>query len=325
MVLVACPESPDPGAARLCATVAAASPAIRVRTAIAARTMSPSRDERHPMEQRPERTPATSEAEAEGPERPAYRVEALVKGLRILALFDEQRPTWRVTDVVTATGLPMPTVYRMVMTLVAEGYLDALPNGEYRPAARTLTLGSAALRSLDLVAIATPKLQDLGERTGETVNLVVLSGDRVLYLVRLRNRDLVTANIQVGSTLPAVTSSVGKLLLAYLPERELVQRITPASFAEPHGPNAKRSLGQLREELRTIRKQGWAAQDEEAAHGLRSVAAPLRGADGVVLAGVNIAVLARDWPMERLTAELLPPLMRECAEISRLLTGTVLR
>ena len=67
-------------------------------------------------------------------------------------------PSWRVSDLATAAGLPMPTVYRVVMTLASEGYLDHLPNGDYRPGVRTLTLGTAALRSLDLVAIATPKL-----------------------------------------------------------------------------------------------------------------------------------------------------------------------
>ena len=205
-------------------------------------------------------------------------MEALAKGLRILSLFDEQRPTWRVSDLAAAAGLPMPTVYRVVMTLASEGYLDHLPNGDYRPGVRTLTLGTAALRSLDLVAIATPKLTELGERTGETVNLAVLSGDRVLYLIRLRNSDLVTANIQVGSTLPAVHTSIGKLLLAHLDEAELAARITDASFSANSGPNAKVSLAELRDELRTIRDQGWAMQDEELAYGLRSVAAPITGA-----------------------------------------------
>ncbi len=228
--------------------------------------------------------------QAEAAQRPEYRVEALAKGLRILSLFDEKRPSWRVSDLASAAGLPMPTVYRAVMTLAAEGYLDQLPDGGYRPGVRTLTLGTAALRSLDLVAIATPKLQQLAGRSGETVNLAVLSGDRVLYLVRLRNSDLVTANIQVGSTLPAVHTSIGKLLLSYLDEADLAARITDASFSANSGPNAKLSLAELRGELRSVRDQGWAMQDEELAYGLRSVAAPIIGPDGRVLAGVNLAV-----------------------------------
>jgi IclR family pca regulon transcriptional regulator len=259
-------------------------------------------------------------APAEVPQRPEYRVEALSKGLRILSLFDEKRPSWRVSDLAAAAGLPMPTVYRAVMTLAAEGYLDPLPDGAYRPGVRTLTLGTAALRSLDLVEIATPKLQWLAERSGETVNLAVLTGDRVLYLIRLRNSDLVTANIQVGSTLPAVHTSIGKLLLAYLDEADLAARITDASFAANPGPNAKLSLAELRGELRTVRDQGWAMQDEELAYGLRSVAAPITGPDGRVLAGVNLAVQARDWSSQRIVRELRPAVLATCAEISGLLT-----
>jgi IclR family pca regulon transcriptional regulator len=254
-------------------------------------------------------------------QRPEYRVEALAKGLRILSLFDEKRPSWRVSDLASAAGLPMPTVYRAVMTLTAEGYLDQLPDGGYRPGVRTLTLGTAALRSLDLVEIAAPKLQQLAERSGETVNLAVLSGDRVLYLVRLRNSDLVTANIQVGSTLPAVHTSIGKLLLSYLDEADLAARITDASFSANSGPNAKLSLAELRGELRTVRDQGWAMQDEELAYGLRSVAAPIIGPDGRVLAGVNLAVQARDWSSQRIVRELRPAVLATCAEISGLLTG----
>jgi IclR family pca regulon transcriptional regulator len=254
-------------------------------------------------------------------QRPEYRVEALAKGLRILSLFDEKRPSWRVSDLAAAAGLPMPTVYRAVMTLAAEGYLDQLPDGGYRPGVRTLTLGTAALRSLDLVAIATPKLQRLAERSGETVNLAVLSGDRVLYLIRLRNSDLVTANIQVGSTLPAVHTSIGKLLLSYLDEDDLAALITDASFSATSGPNAKLSLAELRGELRAVRDQGWAMQDEELAYGLRSVAAPIAGPDGRVLAGVNLAVQARDWSSQRIVRELRPAVLATCAEISGLLTA----
>jgi IclR family pca regulon transcriptional regulator len=264
------------------------------------------------------RTAAPAATTTGSPEKPEYRVEALAKGLRLLSLFDEQRPTWRVSDLAATSGLPMPTVYRVVMTLTAEGYLDHLPNGDYRPGVRTLTLGGAALRSLDLVALATPKLQRLGEETGETVNLAVLTGDRVLYLIRLRNSDLVTANIQVGSTLPAVHTSIGKLMLAHLSEPELRERITDASFPSQHGPNAKVSLDELSQELTQIRDQGWALQDEELAHGLRSMAGPIVGAGGRVIAGVNLAVQARDWSTQRIVRELKPVLLATCAEISQL-------
>ena len=79
--------------------------------------------------------PSAAAAKVDGDvaDKPEYRVEALAKGLRILSLFDEQRPSWRVTDLAAAAGLPMPTVYRVVMTLTSEGYLDHLPERRLPP------------------------------------------------------------------------------------------------------------------------------------------------------------------------------------------------
>jgi IclR family transcriptional regulator, pca regulon regulatory protein len=277
--------------------------------------------------QRARRTSAGSSPEITSAEKastgpasqPDYRVEALAKGLRVLSVFSERRPTWRITDIATEVSLPLPTAYRIVMTLTSEGYLEYLPSGEYRPGVRVLTLGTAALRSLDLVELATPRLQELANATGETVNLAVLTGDRVLYLVRLRNSDLVTANIRVGSRLPAVYTSIGKLLLAFLGDAELERTVTADSFTGSAGPNAKRSLDELRPELATIRAQGWAMQDEELAYGLRSVAAPVRGESGAVIAGANLALQSRDWPVQRVARELRPMVLEACGEISRLL------
>ena len=251
--------------------------------------------------------------------RTEYRIEALAKGLRILSLFTEQRPVWRISDIAIAAAIPVPTVFRIVMTLVEEDYLDHLPNGDYRPGVRVLALGTAALRSSDLVEMATPLLHTLAAASGETVNLATLTGDRVLYLVRLRNSDLVTANIQVGSTLPAVHTSIGKLLLAHLDHAELGRRITSSSFSTPHGPNAKVSLDELKMELDEIRVRGWATQDEELAYGLRSVAAPVRDDQGHVIAGANVAVASREWSTQRIVRELRHRIVETCLQISALL------
>jgi len=117
-----------------------------------------------------------------------------------------------------------------------------------------------------------------------------------------------------------VTTSIGKLLLAHLDEDDLASRITPASFAGQHGPNAKVSLDELRDELLKIREQGWSMQDEELAHGLRSVAGPITGADGRVVAGVNFALQSRDWSTARIVRELRPVLLETCEEISALMS-----
>ena len=271
------------------------------------------------------RVPPSAEATSASTEAPAskrsYHVEALAKGLRILGLFSERRPSMKLTDMAAETGVPLPTAFRMAATLVTEGFLEQLADGAYRPAPKVLTLGFSALRGMDLVQLADGPLRRVAAATGQTVNLGTLSDDRVLYLIRLRNNDLVTANIQVGSRLPAVGTSIGKVLLADLDDPELERRLTDASFAGTTGPNAIRSLAELEVNLAEIRERGWAVQDEELAYGLRSVAAPVRDASGAVVAAVNVAVPAMEFPVARLVDELLPPLLAACQEITRLHGG----
>lgn len=247
-----------------------------------------------------------------------YRIEALAKGLRVLGMFSEQRPTLRLTDIASETGMLMPGVYRIAMTLTAEGYLEQLPDGQYRPGMRVLTLGFSALRSLDMVELAASPMRQLADATGETVNLASLVGDRVLYLVRLRNGDLVTANLQVGSTLPAVHTSIGKVMLAQLTEKDLRARLTAQSF-QAAGPKGARSIAELLPHLETVRAEGYALQDEEVAFGLRSVAAPVYDSEGAVVAGVNVAVNANEWTRARLIKELKPRVIACGTDISRLL------
>ncbi|MFE7277826.1 IclR family transcriptional regulator [Streptomyces sp. NPDC057623] len=249
-------------------------------------------------------------------DRAKYRIEALAKGLRVLAMFSERRPALRVSELVELTGMPMASLFRIVATLESEGYLEQLQDGRYRPNTKVLTLGFAALQGLDLMQTATGPLRALAEGTGETVNLGVLSGDQVLYLVRLRNAELVTANIQVGSMLPAVYASMGKVLLAYLDSEQLDVLVRPGSFAEGAGPHAVRSRTSLDEQLALVRQRGYALQDQEVAHGLRSIAAPVRDEGGRVVASVNVAVQAVGYDVERLLTEFRQPLLDTCREIS---------
>ncbi|WP_181801200.1 IclR family transcriptional regulator [Streptomyces shenzhenensis] len=271
----------------------------------------------------PRREEPTTSLPADGSaaSKRSYHVEALAKGLRLLGRFSEQRPSMKLTDMAAEAGVPLPTAFRMAATLVTEGFLEQLPDGAYRPAPKVLTLGFAALRGMDMVELAEGPLRRLAADTGQTVNLGTLSGDQVLYLIRLRNNDLVTANIHVGSRLPAVGTSIGKVLLSCLDDAELDRRLTEESFTGAKGPNAIRSPAELRPALATVRKRGWAVQDEELAYGLRSVAAPVRDASGSVVAAANVAVPAMGFPVTRLLDELRPRLLDACQETTRLLGG----
>jgi IclR family pca regulon transcriptional regulator len=248
--------------------------------------------------------------------RSAYTVESLAKGLRILALFSERRPQLKLSDIVAALALPMPTAFRLVATLESEGYLERLPDGAVRPSAAVLTLGFAALRGLDLVRTSTLILRELAGRTGQTVNLGVLSRDQVVYVARVHDdAQLVTANLTVGSTLPAPFTSMGKVLLAFA-EGDAATAFEPAAVPGTWGPNAVRTPAALRKQLARVRRDGYAVQDEEVASGLRSIAAPVRGEDGSVIAAVNVAVRASAFALDDMVERFRAPLLAACAQIS---------
>jgi len=250
-------------------------------------------------------------------QRSRYRIEALAKGLDVLRLFDESVTSLKLREISDLTGIPLPTAFRVVATLEEGGFVERLPDGAIQPGVAVLTLGSAALRGSSIVQLSEPPLRQLTEDTGETVNLGVLRGDRVLYLVRLRNSDLVTANIQVGSTLPAAYTSMGKLLLAYLSEEELAATLADHDFTRYAGPNAVASFDELHAQLEKIRVDGYALQDQELAAGLRSVSVPVFGRDERPAAAINIAVASTRHDVVALRGPLLESARSTAADISR--------
>jgi IclR family pca regulon transcriptional regulator len=252
-----------------------------------------------------------------------YRIESLSKGLQLLKLFDENTVSLKLREICDRTGLPMPSAFRIVSTLEQDGFLERTADGSVRPGVAVLALGSAALRGSSLTQASEGPLERLAQSTGETVNMGVLLDDQVLYLIRLRNSDLVTANVQVGSTLPAVYTSMGKLLLAYLPPEELDRRIGDVSFAPGAGPNAVHDRRQLDARLAEIRRLGYSIQDQELAQGLRSVSVPVFAPGAAQpAAAINIAVATQRHSVDDLRGTLLAQLRATAADIGRRLAGS---
>lgn len=247
----------------------------------------------------------------------SYRVEALAKGLRLLSLFTPDRPVLRVKDLVALSGIPMPTVFRLVATLEEEGYIERTVDGMVRPGTGVLALGFGALRGLDVVQTSEASIRDLATATGETVNLGVLYGDQVLFVARVqRSNTVLAADIRVGSTVPAVFSSIGKVILAYLSEEELHQRIREESFHGTWGPRAVRTFDALEVQLAAVRADGYLVQRDEAIPGLSSIAAPVRQAGNAVVAAINVAVPSAEYGNRQLVDRILAPLLATCREVS---------
>lgn len=258
--------------------------------------------------------------------RPArsYRVEALAKGLRLLSYFSAERPSLSLKELVDLSGIPMPTVFRLAATLEEEGYLERTVDGKVRPGTGVLALGFSALQGLDVVQTSAAIMRELAVATGETVNLGVLYYDQVLFVARIpRNNSILAADIRVGSTVPAVFSSIGKVILAHMTEADLADRINDTSFQGTWGPRAVRTFDALQAQLSLARRDGYLVQRDEAIPGLSSIAAPIRQAGGTVAAAINVAVPSAEYTNRQLVDHLLPPLLAASGEISRRMGGPI--
>ena len=209
-------------------------------------------------------------------------VEALARGLDVLACFDAEHRTMSLSDVAAATGLARPTARRLLLTLEELGFVRSAA-GAFALTPRVLTLGTAYVASLGLWDIARPHLEALVGRTGQSSSMSQLDGSDIVYVARVAVPKLIALRVDIGTRFPATQTSQGKVLLAALGPDELTSALAePSRSGLP--PYAHRAREQLDAELAQVRARGWALADEELAPGVRSVAVPVRDGAGAVRA-----------------------------------------
>jgi IclR family pca regulon transcriptional regulator len=253
-----------------------------------------------------------------GLREPRYS-QSLERGLAILSCFTPQRPVLGIADIADELGMSRSTTHRYVITLVALGYLEQGASRKYRLGLRVTDLGMSALNSTGLREHAHPYLEELRQRTSYSTSLGVLDSTDVLFVDRVRSfrrgKNSVELNLHAGSRVPAYCTSMGKLLLANLPEparRELIAEMTLTK----HARNTITSKKALRDELDEIQEAGFAVDDQELVANVCAIAAPVRNETHETIAAVALAAPCSIISLEELVDALGPHLVSTADRIS---------
>ncbi|MEK6318103.1 IclR family transcriptional regulator [Burkholderia gladioli] len=243
-------------------------------------------------------------------------VQSFARGLAVIRAFDAQRPEQTLTEVAATTGLTRAGARRILLTLQTLGYVEA--DGRlFRLTPKILDLGFAYLTSMPFWNLAEPVMEQLSARIHESCSAAVLDRTEIVYVLRVPTHKIMTINLSIGSRLPAYCTSMGRVLLSSLDEAAL-DEVLALSPVQAHTPRTITDLAALKDEIATVRKQGWAIVDQELEAGLISLSAPIRNRRGRVIAAMNISGNAQRHTARQMVKEFLEPLQEAAQTVSAL-------
>ncbi|AWQ07868.1 IclR family transcriptional regulator [Bordetella bronchiseptica] len=252
---------------------------------------------------------ATAALLAERADHPLY-VASVEKAMRVLEAFDAARDSLSLTDIVQLTGMGKSAAQRFTHTWEALGYLAKDPQSRrYRLGPKVVELSYYFLRSDHLVSLAAPHLVALREHCGLAVNMSVLSGDDMIYLLRLPSRQLTLVEMLPGRRMPAWSNSAGRMLLSQRDDasvRDLLERAAP----QPYTPRTQTDPQALLAEIRQAREDGYAITQDQVLLNQMGVATLLRDERRQPLAAISVTAAADEYPRARLVAEIVPQMLK---------------
>ena len=245
----------------------------------------------------------------------AYRTRSVERVLAVLDAFIDAGPNLTLMQVCAATELTPSTAYRLMANLVARGYLEPGREGNaYRLGLTVIRLAGVALGQLDVRVKATPLMDELRNRTRETVHLAALDGRHIIYLEKLEGLHAIgLMSSRVGRTAPAHCTALGRVLLAFNPEAAEEILEGPLEAPTPRtvvNPKALRAL------LAQVNEQGYALDLGEHEPEVRCVAAPIRNHSGAVIAAMSVS-----GPAQRIEPMLTEGLVNEVVRVGRAISG----
>ncbi|MBX3656944.1 MAG: helix-turn-helix domain-containing protein [Ramlibacter sp.] len=245
-------------------------------------------------------------------------VQSFARGLEVIRSFNAQAPQQTLSEVAERSGLTRAGARRILLTLQALGYVQT--DGRlYRLTPRILDLGFAYLSSMPIWNLAEPVMESLVARVKESCSAAVLDATDIVYVLRVPTHKIMSISLGVGSRLPAYCTSMGRVLLADLPEAELVARLE-ASDRQPLTRNTVTDIDTLLTRVAQVRRQGWCIVNQELEEGLISLAAPITNRAGRVIAALNISGQANRTNAKTAQEQLLPALLDSARTVSALLS-----
>jgi DNA-binding IclR family transcriptional regulator len=231
-------------------------------------------------------------------------VQSVDRALTILEIL-ARRGDAGVTDIGLELGVHKSTAFRLLAVLESKGFVEqSVDRGTYRLGFGIVRLAGATAARLDLSRAGRQACEQLAAAVGETVNVAILDDGGAVNISQAHGGASVAVLDWVGRRTPLHATSSGKVLLAFAPvplrddlvERPL-ERFTPATITD---------AAALAADLAEVRSRGWAVTQEELEAGLTAVAAPIRAADGQVVAAISVS-----GPVYRLTAGSLPDVAKK--------------
>jgi len=234
-----------------------------------------------------------------------YRIHVIDRAAQILDCFGFDHQELSVSEIGAKTGLHRSTAHRILMALEYNDLIKQNPStGKYHLGIKLFKLGHQAVSQLNLREICRPFLSRLMNDTKETIHLAVLDDDQVLYLDKVEGPHALRMPSRVGRYIPTYCTSLGKAMLSCLDDQE-VKSILRRQTLKPHTENTVKNINQLLADLGSVRKRGYAVDNEEIEIGLRCVGAPLRDYTGGMVGAISVAA-----PSARLSEKNTPVIGR---------------
>jgi DNA-binding IclR family transcriptional regulator len=238
----------------------------------------------------------------------------LEKGLRILELL-VMHQRLSVSDVAVQMNINKSASHRFLASLKALGYVDQNSDSRYHLTSRLFDLAATSLTPSNIKEIARPLLAKLSRETGETINLGHWTGDEVFYLDKIESTEMLSANLAIGTPVPAHCTAMGKAMLAYFPKAKLGQYLESVEFKQLTS-NTITERQALINEMLLIRKRGFAIDDQEFALGIRCIAVAVWSSGDYPTYSLSVA-----GPASRMTDEKISNIEKMLLELGSSLSN----